>query len=653
MQRGAGLFVCGWAALLLAAPSLPAAGDTPPPPRTRVVAIEIDRDAARLVAWTVKPRPYAGLDTALVSSPDRAGLELKLIGPGEARHVIRSEVGPLCLEHGPDALPHVEGDTILLHRDAFLFELPELAGFDRLEVARDEPGRASTEKRALGTLAFDDALFVDVPAAGPAPSKAPQASTVLWPESFGDGDVYRIFGDPAEVDRRINIVIVPDGYTYEQKSIMETHAAAMVDDFRARTPYKEHDKLLNYILVYAYSVDAGTDQCDCGIVVDTAMGTRFPTGSTSCGHSDNRCLYYGGGCDSNGTTNIATAELRAPAKDVTVIMVNTPRYGGCGGSRAVYSAGISSGTEIALHELGHSLAGLADEYVSSDGCGGGAGGINTSTNPLVGAWPEWAGELGAPREGAQYWSECVYRPLGNCEMRELFQPFCPVCNQRWALVFHGHPRVRPTTPLAGRSPASPLATWLDVPVEFSLSTRLAEGPGVTHRITWSVIAPGATEPTVVATGVDSLPWTFDAEGAWRVLAEVVAVTNFVKPERWGANVDTASWDVDVETLAAPPEVAAPGAPAPLLFSDPGTLSWGAVTGPVPITYNVYRGELGELGSGYGTCLFPDVEAPQVTIVGRPVPGSGWFLLVGAVNAAGEGPLGTTSTGALRASPGCP
>ena len=54
---------------------------------------------------------------------------------------------------------------------------------------------------------------------------------------------------------------------------------------------------------------------------------------------------------SSGTSNIAAAELRAPAHDETIVLVNTDRYGGCGGSRAVYSAANAAATEIAVHEL--------------------------------------------------------------------------------------------------------------------------------------------------------------------------------------------------------------------------------------------------------------------------------------------------------------
>ena len=77
------------------------------------------------------------------------------------------------------------------------------------------------------------------------------SSTALWPEDFDDLEIYQIYGDPAEGANRINIVIVPDGYTYAEKALMETHASAAVASFRNKTPYAEHDTLINYTLVYA------------------------------------------------------------------------------------------------------------------------------------------------------------------------------------------------------------------------------------------------------------------------------------------------------------------------------------------------------------------------------------------------------------------
>ncbi len=547
--------VAGLALALFAARST---GAEPISERTLSVALVVHRDGTSLAAYTVKDRPFVDVAPGGALDPSDAGglrLEIVLHGPGGETVVRRRPIAGLCLEHARDAEPHIAGDTILVHEESVVIELPERTGFDTLSVAYERPDSSATEsrRRSLGDLALDAAhfdtaggtlRFVDLAIANSAaPSVAPAttAATVHWPEEFNDPEVYRVFGDAAEVAERINVVIVPDGYRYTEKALMESHAAALVASFRAKTPFAEHDRFYNYVLVYAYSTASGTDQCDCGIVANTAMGTRFPLGNGICGHSDNRCLYYGGGCDTDGVFNIATAELRAPAIDESIVMVNTTRYGGCGGERAVYSAGHSAGPDVVTHELGHSFGGLADEYEGTPACGTTASGVNTSTNAAVGAWPEWTPEIGVPWQGAQYYNQCIYRPELNCHMRSLGPPFCPVCAQRVSLRTFSHGRVYPTAPIASATPEPEPTVPVGIPSHFEVETRLAQPS--TNQITWRVRGPSNPTPVIVHTGTPTLDYVFPEGGEFEVTCEVIADTNFIKPVKYGLNVDVATWTV--------------------------------------------------------------------------------------------------------------
>ena len=522
----------------------------PPPRRLSARSVkagfEVDRDTARLIALAVEDRPYlepsAAPKARAITRDGAVQIEVVLRGQGKATLTRRFDLGPICFDHGGDADPHVSGDTIVVHRESFVVDLPDRADMDRVEVAWYDSGFEGTlVRRTIGDLRLD---------ATPVPETS---GDVLWPEQFGDPDVHTVYGNVAELDRRTTIVMVPDGYTYADKATMRAHADQMVAYFRGSTPFLEHDAFLNYVLVYAYSRESGTDQCDCGIVRDTAMSTSFPLSNPTCGHSDNRCLYYGSNCDSDSSAHILQAEMRAPGfdhslGDRTIVLVNTSRYGGCGGFRAVYSAGNPSASDIALHELGHSMGGLADEYDGNPFCGSFASGINTSTDAINGAWPEWIGELGAPRQGAQYYNQCIYRPLANCEMRSLFVPFCAVCRQQLSLVFLRQPRVLPTAPVESQSPASPVIAYQWVPTPFSVATRLGGGAS---EITWQVQAPGDPAPVTVATAGTAHLHTFTTTGAHTVTCRVVADTNFVKPVKYGPNVDTVTWQVDVVAAGCP------------------------------------------------------------------------------------------------------
>jgi hypothetical protein len=87
--------------------------------------------------------------------------------------------------------------------------------------------------------------------------------------------------------------------------------------------------------------------------------------ATFCGDGRNRRLLV---------VDDATAEVVAtdqvPDWDAVLVIVNSTVYGGSGGKIAVLSLDTEA-VNLALHELGHSVFQLADEYDSLPGCGRG------------------------------------------------------------------------------------------------------------------------------------------------------------------------------------------------------------------------------------------------------------------------------------------
>jgi hypothetical protein len=672
---------------------------------TITAAIEVDRDGATLVAYARKARPYErGIDAAFATHGEDAVLDVALLGPKDARYSLRIPVQGICFDHDASTPAHVEGDTIRLHRESYLVELPELAGFDRIEIAREAPGglgaRAPlgvvtlTPERftaAGGTGRYEDLAFASVSPAsstgtartagtaaavpsGSGPSAAPGLTTgaVHWPDEYGDPDKYTLWGDESEIDKRINIVLVPDGYTIADKATMQAHAQAMVNYFRNKTPYAEHDPFINYILVYAYSTQNGTDQCDCSVVRDTAMATRFPLSTPTCGSSDNRCLFYGNGnggpnCDPNvSTANIAEAELRAPAQDKSIVMVNTTRYGGCGGARAVYSAGNGSATEIAVHELGHSLAGLADEYAYTAGCGSTAGEVNTSRNGVNGAWPEWISDLGPPFQGAQYYQSCLYRPENSCVMQALGLPFCRVCRQQWSLRFFSHFRINPTAPIESIDPPGSLSTQVGLPKTFTAVTRLSI-LGATNDFTWQLQGPGFPIPTTVSVDGPAYTRAFQAPGNYALTLELIADTNFIKKQRNGPNRDVATWYIlatEVPEVSSDPirelMLTKNGANVDMTFEDVGSTRYDLYVSTAPGTspFAVASAQSGKKDCGLAGVATAGPGLLGVTNydLGAGITGDTGLLcvLVTADNGPGtEGTLGHASNGAPRtADAGC-
>ncbi len=665
MTVGLARFVlrCVAAGLACVPGALAAGADTGP--GTLTLALSLDAGGARVVGASTHARAPLEAGEAPDPRPVGAGgpaqVELVLVERTGTRTVRRLDVEGLCLAHGPGTPPHVEGDRIRLHAETLLVEWPASARRGTLEVAyyRDATNAgaarggvqggagAARERVVVGAL---DLASAGAPGAPDAPDATP--STLRWPEEYGDAQKVRTWGDAAESGRRINVVIVPDGFTYGEKALMESSAQQLVDHFLANSPFLEHAPFVNFHLVYAYSTQSEPDECDCGNVRDTAMNTGFDDAGEPCGGVGNRCLFYDNGCDGfGGAANIALAELRAPARDETIVMVNTGRYGGCGGYRAVYAA---YDPDIALHEIGHSLANLADEYEVYGTCGSYAGEINTSRNGVTGAWPEWADELGPPTQGAEYYPLCVYRPQSHCKMREVVDPYCPVCNQQWALSIFGHARITATAPVASFAPASPHGTPVDTAVPFTLETRLSPEE-VGNRIVWTVSGPAYDTATVVARDVPSITTEFSPRGRYKVVAEVTADTFIVKPQRTSANLDVVEWVVNATGVA---EVSRPANRQLRLTrnGDATTLSFQDVGAA---HYNVYVSRsadtapfrVADLPQGKRDCAVPtetDGFGRRKIVSYDLDAGAALFVLVTADDGPGtEGSLGRDAAGAHR------
>ena len=199
------------------------------------------------------------------------------------------------------------------------------------------------------------------------------------------------------------------------------------------------------------------------------------------------------------------------------------------------------------------------------------------------------------------------------------------------------------------APEATTAAWTGVPQEFSIATRLSTGPQIRNEILWSLYAPGSSTPSFVNFGTTMHTQSFPLEGTYVLEARVAADANFVKPARWGANVDVASWQVEVTQLLAPDEISPPGTTEPLRFDDAVTLSWEDGTNARAFAYNLYRGDLASLGaSSYGTCHQSALEQTEAGVADAPGSGGAWFYLVTGVNPTGEGPLGADSSGSSRA-----
>lgn len=147
--------------------------------------------------------------------------------------------------------------------------------------------------------------------------------------------------------------------------------------------------------------------------------------------------------------------------DYIVVVVNDSRYGG----GAIYNFyAVTSlhrrAEQVLIHELGHAMGGLADEYVDESLSYGSihrtvCEPLEPNITNLVDFGSKWealldkempvptpanesvshdeCGPLGV-YEGAGYAARGLYRPAMHCMMRD-YAPFCPVCSGRLESIF--------------------------------------------------------------------------------------------------------------------------------------------------------------------------------------------------------------------------
>ena len=274
--------------------------------------------------------------------------------------------------------------------------------------------------------------------------------------STSDGAVLgttQIFGSAAR-PRAFNIVLLAEGFRATDQAAFDAVADDFVRSFISTPPFDRFMRCMNVFRVNVSSLDAGADVPDDGTTARTYFDATFGTGGMA------RLL----------TCDIATALLVAadqvPEFTVCLMAVNSAIYGGSGGSVGTFSLA-NGALEIAIHEMGHTAFGLADEYAYSYWEGGDEPNqaqhppgeprepnVTLNTNRATLKWkaavavgtplpttqntnclledpqgdPFPAGTVGC-YEGAHYYHCGAYRPQHNCKMRALGVPFCRVCEE--------------------------------------------------------------------------------------------------------------------------------------------------------------------------------------------------------------------------------
>lgn len=248
-------------------------------------------------------------------------------------------------------------------------------------------------------------------------------------------------GDSA---KRVDIVIVAEGYTQLERDKFVADANTFLttflgaDNARLNAPFSTYKGFFNATALFFASAQSGTDQPNNNVDVNTYF-------NASQHGSDGRLLYG----DSYKVEVEVQNALAANAHELVIVLVNTPLYGGAGGSIAWASAGNRLASELALHEIGHSFAGLQDEYVDSTVAkdfplSATAFRESPHVTDSLGRipWQDWMGyvdgELGVigTYEGGYYRSTGVWRATQSSKMLYLDVPFNAPEKEAFALKYY-------------------------------------------------------------------------------------------------------------------------------------------------------------------------------------------------------------------------
>ena len=159
-------------------------------------------------------------------------------------------------------------------------------------------------------------------------------------------------GDPGQ---KVDLLILGDGYTAAERGKFERDARRLVEVFFTRSPFKERRDDFNVWGLCPESAQSGISR------PSTGVHRRSPLGATYDAFGSERYILT---FDNRAFRDAAS---QAPYEWVE-ILVNGQTYGG-GGIFNLYSTVAADSLwapYVFVHELGHHIAGLADEYFTSD-----------------------------------------------------------------------------------------------------------------------------------------------------------------------------------------------------------------------------------------------------------------------------------------------
>lgn len=241
------------------------------------------------------------------------------------------------------------------------------------------------------------------------------------------------------VNNALDILFIPDGYAKSDKKKMKSDFKKFTSYIMNCSPYKYMNKHVNIRAIEAFSEESGITDPNQNVYKKTLLNCSYNVIEVD---RYLMCLEV---------WKMHEIADDAPY-DFIILLCNSPKYGGGG----IYNFYCTVNNEdvnsnyVIVHEMGHLIGGLADEYYTSevsvrDFYPEGVEPVEPNLTTLVDFDAKWKNMMDSDTpvptpatkeykdklgvyEGGGYVAEGVYRPVQECTMHQIkYDHFCPVC----------------------------------------------------------------------------------------------------------------------------------------------------------------------------------------------------------------------------------
>lgn len=349
----------------------------------------------------------------------------------------------------------------------------------------------------------------------------------------------------------VNLVIMGDGYTVDELQYFEEDAKRFTAYFFQTEPFRQYANYFNVFAIHTISAESGAiHACTAVDCPETHHGkdnlplrfNKFPKRiSVPMVHPN---TIFGSSFDNGGIHRLVVPQNVAKIEEVlkthlpnytqVVLLVNSPFYGGSGGKYATATVNFDS-NDIAVHEIGHSFALLADEYWAGNQYAYEGPNRTQVADPERVIWKDWIGvnDIGVYAYGGKDSRANWFRPHEFCKMQYLVAPFCNVCQEIFIETIH-----RKSNPIVHALPES--TAILEASTVKKVALKLLKPSPNTLQVRWYL------NDHLIASNIDSifLNQGIFKEGINRLKADVRDTTDLVRNPKYANFTYSKEWQIN-------------------------------------------------------------------------------------------------------------